>query len=171
MNKLYSINYLSNDFFNTMCTPERSEIENKPERPYVVLLVNISGNTFAIPFRTNLPHNNGYKFRKTGRPTKCSSGIDFSKAVIVNDKSYIGNTAFVDKEEFRELSNKSNFIIKKFETYVNNYIKVANGTTTDKYTVNKYQYSTLRYFHDELGIKEESDTNFINDDTTDTIKI
>lgn len=43
-------------------------------------------------------------------------------------------------------------IIKRFTTYVRGYIKYASGTLNE-YQALKYKYTTLQYFHKELGIK------------------
>ena len=152
MSRPYSIKCLSQTFFSDYGSSEYPEIEHKPNRPYIVLTVRIGDNYFAIPFRTTMPHKNGYLFENTGRKTNGQSGVDFSKAVIVNNDAYLGADAKIDEIEYRELSRKYKFIIQKFETYVQNYIKVATGAIVDTYVAKRYQYCTLQYFHKELGI-------------------
>ena len=42
-------------------------------------------------------------------------------------------------------------IIERFTTYVRGYIKYANKTL-NKYQALNYRFTTLQYFHKELGI-------------------
>ncbi len=150
--KDYQLNYLSAEFYNRYNNANYPEIENKNNRPYMVLLVKIDDNTFAIPFRTNVPHNNCYKFKNSTRPTSTVTGLDYTKAVIVNDSKYIGDAARINDSEYTELSDNRLFIIRQFRKFVANYIKYATGKNT-YYATKKFMYSTLKYFHKELGIE------------------
>ena len=115
------------------------------------MVIEIDGNKFALPLRTNIRHNYCYKFKNTGRDTQSSTGIDFTKAVIVNDEKYIGEPTTIDNKEYVELMNKFYFVIKKFCNYLNGYIDYRrNGG--DEFTARKYQFTTLQYFESELGI-------------------
>lgn len=150
-NNSFTLNKLSADFYNDYDSVSYPEIENKPDRPYMVLIIRINGNTFALPFRTNIRHSYCYKFANSGRNTNSVTGIDFTKAVIVNQPNYIGVAATIDNREYVELSNKYHFIINKFTTYLTGYINfVKNGG--DEFTAKKYRYCTLKYFHKELGV-------------------
>ena len=91
--KKYQINYLSVEFYKKYNSVVYPEIEYKEERPYLVLLVKIDENIFAIPFRSNVEHSSCYKFKNSQRVTNSSTGLDYSKAVIVNDSTYIGLSA------------------------------------------------------------------------------
>ena len=91
MQKVFTLNKLSVDFYEDFPSDKFPEIENKPLRPYIVFIIEIDNNRFALPFRTNIRHDYCYKFKKTKRPTMSSTGIDFTKAVIVNDDKYIGD--------------------------------------------------------------------------------
>lgn len=150
-NKKYKLNYLTEDFYNKYNSDSYPEIENKVNRPYMVMLIQIEGNTFAIPFRTNIKHNNCYKFENSSRPTESVTGLDYSKAVVVNDKRYIGVPARINDMEYTELDTNYHIIIKRFTTFVKGYIKYANGTLNE-FQAKKYKYTTLKYFHNELGI-------------------
>lgn len=151
MNKKFKINYLSSDFFQEYKSSDYPEIESKEKRPYMVLLINVCNNTFAIPFRTNVKHKSCYQFKNSSRNTDSSTGLDYSKAVIVNDKKYIGNQAFIDRKEYLELNSKYYFIIKQFTKYINGYKRYINGELNE-FESRKYKFSTLQYFHNELGI-------------------
>ena len=152
-NKRYKLNYLTAEFYNQYNSADYPEIENKSNRPYLVLLIQIENNTFAVPFRTNVKHNNCYKFENSSRPTESITGLDYSKAVIVNESKYIGAAARINDMEYTELDANYHIIIKQFSTFVKNYIKFANGKLNE-YQAKKYQYTTLKYFHKELGIEE-----------------
>lgn len=151
-NKKYKLNYLSAEFYKKYCPEKYPEIENKENRPYMVLLIEIDYNTFAIPFRTNVKHKNCYKFQKSTRPTDSVTGLDFSKAVIVNDRDYIGEAARINDAEYTELDANYHIIIKRFMTYVKGYVKCANKKGNEYQTL-KYKYTSLQYFHKELGIE------------------
>ena len=150
-NKNYKLNYWSSDFFKKYNSTDYPEIANKDNRPYMVILIKIENNTFAIPFRTNIPHNNCYKFKSTSRPTQSVTGLDFTKAVIVNDDNYIGGAARINDMEYTELDTNYHIIIKQFTSFVKGYLKFVKGKLNE-YQVKKYKYATLKYFHDELGV-------------------
>lgn len=150
-NKKYKLNYLSDDFYNKYNSADYPEIENKSNRPYMVMLIQIEDNTFAVPFRTNVKHSNCYKFENSSRPTNTITGLDYSKAVIVNDSKYIGAAARINDMEYTELDANQHIIIKQFSSFVKGYIKFANGNQNE-FQTKKYRYTTLKYFHNELGI-------------------
>ena len=151
MKKKYEINYLSEDFFEKYDSKHFPEIEHKLNRPYLVLVFKVENNTYAIPFRTNVSHKACYRFKNSSRDTHSFTGLDYSKAVVVNDDRYIGTAAFIDEKEFLELNRKYYFIIKQFSAYVSGYKKYVAGELDD-FSSKKYRYSTLQYFHSEIGI-------------------
>lgn len=151
-NKQYKLNYLSPAFYKRYSPDKYPEIENKENRPYMVLLLKVDENTFAIPFRTNVKHNNCYKFKTSTRSTDSITGLDYSKAVIVNEDGYIGEAARINDAEYTELDTNYHIIIKRFTTYVRGYIKYVNKTRNE-YQAFKYKYTTLQYFHKELGVE------------------
>lgn len=151
MNKNYELKYLSEDFLIKFPEADYPEFENKLTRPYVVFLVRIDNHTFAIPFRTNMNHKYGYKFLKSGRESNTSTGLDFTKAVLVDDEKLLGDDAIIDNDEFLELSKKHFFIRKKFERYYDGYKKYLNGELNE-FQSRAYQYTTLKYFKNKLNI-------------------
>lgn len=154
MGKKYELKYLSEEFYKKYNSVDYPEIEKKKERPYMVMLIKIENNTFAIPFRTNVKHTACYRFRNSSRNTQSSTGLDYSKAVIINDNKYLGNAATIDNKEYVELNSKFYFIIQQFNSYLSGYKKFINGEFNE-YETKKYQFSTLRYFHNELEIESE----------------
>ena len=106
MRRKYIIRQLSKEFYQKYDGNSYSEIERKKDRPYMVMLIRIDRNIFAIPFRTNIKHNACYRFRNSGRKTQNITGLDFSKAVIINNSKYIGKKEFVDRKEFVEIKRR-----------------------------------------------------------------
>ena len=149
----YQLKYLTKEFYDEYNSKQYPEIEHKPERPYMVFLVTVDNNTYAIPFRTNVKHKYCYKFKNSSRDTKYSTGLDYSKAVIVNDARYVGQSATIDNKEYVELNNKYYFIIKQFKSYVQGYIRFVN-CDANEFEARKYRFSTLQYFHKELKLKQ-----------------
>lgn len=150
--KQYKLNYLSPDFYLKYDKINHPEIEIKENRPYIVILIEIKSNIFAIPFRTNIRHNNCYRFKNSTRETNSVTGIDYTKAVIVNDNKYIGEDARINDKEYIELNNNYKSIIKQFQKYVEDYVKYITNKENGYYKEEKFKYTTLQYFHNELGI-------------------
>lgn len=94
--KKYSINFLTESFFNDHSRTKYPEIERKRNRPYMFIALRI--------------------------------------------------------EEYNELRKKYFHVIAKFKKYVKGYITLSRNKV-DMESNYKYRYSTLRYYHKELGIK------------------
>ena len=152
MNKKYQLKYLSDYFYTKYPNESYPEFESKPTRPYVVFLIEIDDHLFAVPFRTNMNHKYGYKFKNTGRATHTTTGLDFTKAVLVDDELLLGTDATIDDKEFLELDKKHYFIRSKFEKYYYGYKRYLNGELNE-YQEKSYKYTTLKYYHKELDIK------------------
>lgn len=149
MAKLVELRKLSNEFYKAYPHNKFPEIESKLGRPYAVLLVEINGVKFAIPLRTNIRHAFCYKFRTSDRKTESSTGIDFSKAVVISNESYLSEETDINDKEYLELQEKAFFIINKFKKYVNDYIQFRkNGG--NEYIAKRYLFSTLKYFDEIL---------------------
>ncbi len=145
MAKLIELRKLSKEFYKAYPHSEYPEMEAKENRPYVVLLVQINKIQFAIPLRTNIRHSYCYKFKTSDRETKSSTGIDFSKAVVISKDSYLGEKTDINDKEYLELQEKTFFIIKKFKKYVSDYISFKkNGG--NEHIAKRYLFSTLKYF-------------------------
>lgn len=149
MAKLVELRKLSNEFYKAYPHYKFPEMESKLGRPYVVLLVEINGIKFAIPLRTNIRHAFCYKFKTSDRETESSTGIDFSKAVVIFNECYLGEETDINDKEYLELQEKAFFIINKFKKYVTDYIQFRkNGG--NEYIAKRYLFSTLKYFDEIL---------------------
>ena len=149
MAKLVELRKLSKEFYKAYPHSKYPEMEAKENRPYVVLLVEINKIQFAIPLRTNIRHSYCYKFKTSDRETKSSTGIDFSKAVVISKDSYLGEKTDINDKEYLELQQKTFFIISKFRKYVNDYINYRKHGGNE-YVAKRYSFSTLKYFDDIL---------------------
>lgn len=123
------------------------EIEQKPLRPYIMLLLKIDNLTFALPMRSHIKHKYAYF---TDKANGC--GIDYSKAVVItNINLYVDSKQpYIRPNEYKSLLGKNFIITKAFKKYVEDY-KQAVSLNADRknYT---YKFSTLQYFHKELGL-------------------
>lgn len=149
MAKIVELRKLSKEFYESYPHNQFPEMEAKSGRPYAVLLVEINNLKFAIPLRTNIRHSYCYKFKTSDRETKSSTGIDFSKAVVISKDSYLGEQTDINDKEYLELQEKAFFIIKKFKKYVTDYISFKkNGG--NEYIARRYKFSALKYFDEFL---------------------
>ena len=93
-------------------------------------------------------------FKFSGRSKKHQSGLDFTKLVIVSKDEYIGESSTIDIDEYKEFEKQEDHIHKNLEKYIHDYVEHVNGHMSlhIKQFERKYKYSTLKYFHKELGI-------------------
>lgn len=80
--------FLPNEFYDAYPKEEYPEIEQKHNRPYIQVYVKIDGIQFAIPLRSGINHPH---VLWTDKPNNC--GVDFSKAVVIKQESYIDFSA------------------------------------------------------------------------------
>lgn len=150
------ITLLSNDFLKKYPKNLYPEILHKPGRPYSCLLLEYYDEFFiCVPFRSHINHKNAYLFKNSARSRKSSSGLDYSKSVIIKDIKYLDNSpAIVDKDEYKEMVSHIARITHEVCNYVSGYINHVNKTKVlhNKEFHRKYAYSTLKYFHDVMKI-------------------
>ena len=128
-----------------------SEILKKEHRPCCVALFEVDGITFAIPFRTHINHNNCYIFKKSTRSE--NSGLDFTKAVVIKDDTFIGEETWIESSEYSEFINKQKVISNRFKKFIENYKKWVKDPSY--YRAERIiKFSSLQYFHEELGLKK-----------------
>ncbi len=133
------------------------EIMHKQGRPYTCLLIDMHDDFFiCIPFRSGINHNNAFLFTNTVRSQKSSSGLDYSKIIIIKDLDYIDSStpAIVDQDEYREMIKNLPRIVKEATEYVNTYINHISGTAPihPRQYKRKYRFSTLPYFNSIMGL-------------------
>lgn len=152
----YQITRLSDAFYDAYPYKEYSEIMQKDGRAYNCLLVDTHYDFFiCIPYRTHIPHENGFHFKKSERSKKNRSGLDYSKMVIVTKQCYISDKeAVIDKDEYNETVLNINKIVEGAVAYIEAYIEHTLGKNKmhPRCFERCYGMSTLKYFHEELGI-------------------
>jgi protein AbiQ len=139
---------LTTEFYNDYS--HCSEILNKVNRPYCVILLTVDSITYAIPFRTNIKHKHCYLFRNS--PRSDNSGLDFSKAIIVTNSKYIGKNATIDSKEYSDFINNKKVIGNRFANFIKSYKTWYSNPTYYK-AERLMQMSSLQYFHKEMGLE------------------
>lgn len=114
------------------------------------LVIECKDKMFAIPFRTNLKHKFAFYFYTSQRKDeeqKGLPGIDYTKAVVIQESDIERNSA-VDKKEWLELKRNINTIIREFQEYVQAFKhSLENG---DFGVRPVFKYSALQYFIPEI---------------------
>lgn len=155
----YQILNLTPKFYNAYPDPPYSEIIRKDTRPYNCLLIQSQYDYFiAIPYRSNITHKYCYRFRYSKRSQRTHSGLDYTKMVIIKESDYLGSvTAVVDSDEYKETRDKIDYIKKDVQEYITDYIEYKQEKSlkyNEKSFQRAYGFSTLKYFHRELGIDD-----------------
>lgn len=140
--------FLSNDFYNDYPSNKYPEMEQKVNRPYIQIYIDIGGLRFAIPLRSDIQHP---YVLWTDKANHC--GVDFSKAVLITSEKYIDKSVIphLRQNEFNALRGKGYKIKAKMQDYLNKY-KNAKKDLSDPWNQKIVKYSTLQYFENELGI-------------------
>ena len=148
---------LSNLFCSSYPSSSFPELMYKRGRPYTCLLIDSHAGYFiCVPFRSNISHKNAYLFKNSARSRKMRSGLDYSKTVIISNPDYIDSSAnaVVDQDEYKEMMVNLPRIVSEVLVYLNNYIAFVKGEMVlhPRDFCRLYGYSTLKYFHNELGL-------------------
>ena len=140
--------FLSDKFYSTYPSTQYPEIEQKHNRPYIQVCVEIDGVQYAIPLRSDIHHPH---VLWTDKANHC--GVDFSKVVVIKDDDYIDMTVEprLRQNEFDALRGKDYKIKTKMEKYIENY-KKAKKDLSKPVNQNLVKYSTLQYFEEEIGL-------------------
>ncbi|MBQ8804000.1 MAG: hypothetical protein IJZ53_10220 [Tyzzerella sp.] len=156
----YQILRLLDSFYQKYPNPPYREILKKQGRAYNCLLFQTHYNYFiCIPYRSEITHPFSYLFQKSKRSQKHSSGLDYTKILIVNKTEYLDNkNALIDKDEFIETIKNLEKIKQEALKYVEDYVSHINRSKLlhPAEFKRKYAFSTLSYFHDELGLTKST---------------
>lgn len=166
------INYftLTEEYFEYLQKKTNGEILwNKNEKRPYGLIMEVGKIDFYVPFTHDLRINR-FPFLKDASyqvPSEqlgySTAGLDFQHAIpIVQPDTEAGfilanQSVFPDQKFF--VKNKETEIVNKFSKYVRDYEKYISTPLKDKTKENLgfnpkiYTYSTLQYFHKELGIE------------------
>ena len=121
---------------------ECDEIEKKSERPYVQVYIKLNNVHFALPLRSNISHQ---YVLWTDKANRC--GIDFSKAVVIEDIKYIDSTKkpYIRPKEFKSLIGNEYDIERGLIAYIQEY-KKAKSNPNKHERKRLLKYSTMQYF-------------------------
>lgn len=132
---------LSEKFYTTYA--DCPELLKKENRPYACLTLELNSLLFAIPFRHHIRHP--YAFHTIGE-----SGIDYTKAVVISDLSYLSrDTPTIDSKEFAIIKRNENKIRYDFSKYVKQYMRAMKHRDNPR-SAHILKYSTLQYFENLL---------------------
>jgi protein AbiQ len=126
--QLVIYDFLSGCFYDHYNPAQYPEMMHKRNRACIVCLVKIDDLTFAIPFRSNIKHNASLiTLRQTTNSKNERRGIDFSKAVVINDEKYIDKSRFpcINRQEFNFLENKEFLILKGLKKFITEYKRLV----------------------------------------------
>lgn len=124
------------------------EIMMNEDRQYLHIITDYRGNTYAIPFRSEITH--AFCFRLSSVDNK---GLDYTKSVIIND---VLKYVYLSKKNIPQ--NQHNLIVanevkikRYFYRYVDDYCKAVQ-----KNDVNVLRrigrFSSLKNYHKELNL-------------------
>lgn len=113
--------FLTSDFYTDHPAERFPELEHKQDRPYVLVLITVGANRFAIPMRSHISHPYAYM---TDKEKRC--GVDYTKAVLVTDEArYIEQERkpHIRPNEFDALRGKEYKIKCGMQKYIEVYQK------------------------------------------------
>lgn len=127
------------------------EILTNEKRSYNCLVLEKKEEYFiCVPFRSEINHKYAYLFRNSNRSKKHHSGLDYTKIVLIKNIDYIGSKGLVDNDEYVEMMQNIHKISHEVNDYIDGYLAYVSTKNVNSYK--KYKYTTLKYFHDILGI-------------------
>lgn len=152
----YQILNLTDTFYEAYPNPPFTEILEKRHRAYNCLLLQTHQQYFiCVPYRSHISHFNAFLFRKSARSRRSRSGLDYSKAVIIQNDSYVGSEdAVIDDDEYKETAENIQKIRREVTVYIDDYCEHIRKKQIlhEKEFKRRYSFSPLKYFHKELGI-------------------
>ena len=152
----YQILKLNGRFYRDHPADQYPEFLMKEDRAYNCLIVDTHEDyVICIPFRTDMRHRNGFRFRGSVRSRKHQSGLDYSKVILLRDSRYLGDAhLMIDTDEYREMVRNISRIVYEVCAYIDDYVAHRKGDRLlDRHEFdNRYRFSTLRYYHGILGI-------------------
>lgn len=158
----YQVLCLTSDFYNDYPTPPFVEILKKKQRSYNCLLIQSHyGYYICIPYRSQISHKYAYRFKESKRSKRCNSGLDYTKIVIISDNRYISSvSSVIDQDEYNETRANIGRIKQEAIAFVDDYVDhiTKNKLLNNQEFRRRYQFSPLKYFHNELGINNKNMT-------------
>jgi protein AbiQ len=152
--------HLTTDFYSDYAHCE--QMMRDENRQYLHLLIKHRGNDFFIPFRSNVNHPFAFIFSQyvpsnEAKIAQKGKGIDYSKAVIINDIAKYASSSSkpIPQVQHDAISKHFSMIRNQFCKFVNNYCNDIQKGNTSALERKRSHMWTLQYFHKELGILEK----------------
>lgn len=124
-------------------------------RGYGVVVISINSLTFAIPLRSNIRHKAAYITVRSQAKGIKGKGLDFSKALLIVNTTYISTSPFkISSEEHKKLQDKEIHITKSFEKYISKYVSAIKKRDQNIIKSPEYRFTTLINYHVELGLSQ-----------------
>ena len=124
---------------------QHTEILQKGNRPYVMVVVSVRGTSFAIPFRSHIRHPYALW---TDRPNGC--GLDFTKSVVIDPATDVAAVGVqIRQNEYEAIKGREAFITKKFVSFLRTYRKAYQKQEIPRNRM-LIQNSALQYFIREV---------------------
>ncbi len=144
--------YLSDKFYKVYNSVIYPQFLIKNNRPYAMIKITLNGLDFALPLRSNVRHNYVFWTDKAK-----NLGVDYSKAVLIPDSTFIDNTnpVMINSFEYAILKGNERIIITGFESFMNNYNKALKAQHVFRNEC-LCKFTTLKYYHKELNINLEN---------------
>lgn len=153
----YQILKLTPVFYQKYLNQSHKEILQKNTRAYNCLLFQTHYDYFiAVPYRSEIVHKYAFHFKKSKRSKQHKSGLDYTKIVILDSTEYLDTKdAIIDQDEYNETMLNLERIKEEALVFVEDYINHVNGTCKlhEVEFERRYKYSTLKYFHKEMGLE------------------
>lgn len=128
------------------------EMNSKNSRLYLYLKIKYKNLYFLIPFESELFLKNQKAIYPLPTKHKPNAGINFEKVIIFETNQLIQpiKNPKIPKSQKKIIQNNNelNNITKKFERYINNFIKACNKNRETKEF--EYKFSTLHHFKELL---------------------
>lgn len=123
-------------------------------RGHGIVQIQLNGLTFAIPVRSHIRHDDCYIIvRNTDKNDIRGMGLDYSKAMLITDPTYVSAEIFLlkNKRAAKDLLSKEAHVTKQFSQYVERYVEAIRKN--DKNILRRdYRFTTLINYHAELGL-------------------
>lgn len=134
-----------------------SWLDSGKVRGHGIVQIQLNSLTFAIPVRSHIRHDDCHIIeRDLGMNGVRGMGLDYSKAMLITDPSYVSAEIFLlkNKKAAKDLISKEAHITKQFSQYVNRYVKAVKKNDRN-ILYRGYRFTTLINYHAELGLTEE----------------
>ena len=144
---------MNDDFYND--SKDKKEFMHPKNGRTLFLSFIYEGKILLVPLRTNLPiksrHNikSGFISPTTNRP---NAGLDYTKLIFTNMADIKSTNIIIDREQRKHILENEEKIRKEIIVFINEYKEMINKGVSNNLVKYVYRYTTLQYYHKELGL-------------------